>query len=156
MRNLASIEKVKMTIEKRPPPNAAAIEIVFPGVCSGVKPIFFCYGDVIYNPSGMVIPPSLIAHEMIHSLQQSEDFHGPKDWWTWYLRAPEFRYRQELEAHRVEFEHYRANNNRAFSRRYLKTVGDRLSGPLYGNLSSARKAREAITEKQHELDTSAA
>lgn len=147
MRNLASIEKVKMTTEKRPPPNAAAIEIVFPGVCSGARPIFFCYGDVIYNPSGTVIPPSLIAHEMIHSLQQGE--RGVGDWWSEYLFSIAFRYQQELEAHRVEFEHYRANNNRAFSRRYLKSVAERLSGPLYGNIGTKRSALAAITEDEH-------
>ena len=154
MRNLASLEKVKMTIEKRPPPNAAEIEKVFPGVCSGARPIYFCYGDIIYNPSGTIIPPSLIAHEMVHSLQQ--EALGRDLWWNEYLWAPTFRYGQELEAHRVEYEHYRSTNNRAFSRRYLVSVAERLAGPLYGGLVRKREALAAIKQEDiYELDTSA-
>lgn len=138
-----------MKIVKRPPPNAEAIEKVFPGVTSGTRPIYFCYGNTIYNPHGKPIVPSIIAHECVHALQQAR--MGEEHWWALYLTAKTFRFEQELDAHRAEYEHFRANNNRAFSRRYLRDISERLAGPLYGSLATRTHAKALIltTEDEH-------
>lgn len=136
----------KMVIAKAPPPNAEAIEKVFPGVTSGEQPIFFCYGRVIYNPSGADIPLQIIAHEAVHSLQQK--VCGVNDpinaWWDDYLSSALFRYEQELEAHQAEYQFFRTLNNRHFSRQYLTGIAERLAGPLYGNMTTRLKAKRLI------------
>lgn len=148
MRNLASVKDVKMTIVKTPPPNALAVERVFPGVTSGARPIIFAYGKIIYNPNGFDIPLELLAHEAVHSLQQEEI--GVDAWWAEYLANKTFRYNQEVEAHRVEYEQYCALNTRAFRRRYIKSCAERLSGPLYGNVVGKNEARRIITAADRE------
>src|ERR1700675_4964101 len=132
MLTLKDVQAVKMKIVKAAPPNATNIERVFPGVTSGIRPIFFCYGDTIYNPAGVTIPLELLAHEAVHSRQQ--EVQGVRVWWDLYLASTHFRFNQELEAHRVEYEQYRLLNNRPFSRRYLVGAAERLAGPLYGGL----------------------
>lgn len=143
MLNLEEIREAadKMVIAKAPPPNAGAIEKVFPGVTSGERPIFFCYGRVIYNPSGADIPLQIIAHEAVHSLQQKASI---LDWWDDYLYEPQFRYEQELEAHQAEYQFFRMLNNRHFSRQYLTGIAERLAGPLYGNMTTRTKAKRLI------------
>lgn len=132
----------KMVIAKAPPPNAEAIEKVFPGVTSGERPIFFCYGRVIYNPSGADIPLQIIAHEAVHSLQQKD--WGIDRWWEQYLINANFRYAEELEAHKWEYQFFRMLNNRHFSRQYLTGIAERLAGPLYGNMTTRLKAKRLI------------
>lgn len=141
---LDDVRDVKMDIKLEPPPNAAEIEKVFPGVTNGVRPILFCYGHSIYNPAKIVIPIQLIAHEAVHALQQES--YEVTHWWKMYLDSPLFRLDQEAPAHRVETEAYREHNNRAMSRSYYKTVAQRLAGPLYGNLISVKRAMEIIRE----------
>lgn len=146
MLTLKDVQRIKMKIVKAAPPNAKAIERVFPGVTSGIRPVFFCYGDTIYNPAGVTIPLELLAHEAVHSLQQ--EVQGVQVWWDLYLASTHFRFNQELEAHRVEYEQYRAFNNRAFSRRYVSSIAERLSGPLYGGLGSKATAKRLILANQ--------
>lgn len=136
-----------MKIEKDLPPNIADIEKVFPGVTArSFKGIFFAYGNVIYNPSGKVIPPELLAHEMVHSIQ-TENACGPERWWLAYLEDKNFRKSVEIEAHRVEYEYVQLHSNRAFRHRAVKLIPARLAGPLYGNLMTTATARRLITEK---------
>jgi hypothetical protein len=123
------------------PPNIADIEKVFGAVCR--KPsVMFCYGDTIYAPGGIVVPPQLIAHEAIHSERQGD---SPGDWWHRYLHEIEFRYSEELLAHRAE---YAAMLTSPLRKRYLKAIAKRLSGPLYGHANTFEKAKHAIQEGQ--------
>lgn len=141
---LDDVRDVKMDIKLEPPPNAAEIEEVFPGVTSGVRPILFCYGHSIYNPAKIVIPIQLIAHEAVHSLQQENYGRGPVDWWEVYLVDLKFRLDQEAPAHKIEVEAYREHNNRHMYRTYRKEVARRLASPLYGSLISVKKAMEYV------------
>jgi len=141
---LDDVRDVKMNIVLEPPPNAAEIEKVFPGVTKGFKPIIFCYGRSIYNPAKIVIPVQLIAHEAVHALQQ--DTYGLDEWWDDYLEYPPFRLHQETAAHKIEAEAYREHSNRAMYRTYRKEVARRLASPLYGSLVSVKKAMEMISE----------
>jgi hypothetical protein len=146
MRTLADISGHGMSIKIADPPNIAEIAKVFPIVRERwSKGIYFCYGDTIYNPSGRVIPMELIAHECVHSLQQRDA--GVEKWWTNYIVSPQYRFRQELEAHRVEYASIvDQGHSRALRRRYLAGISERLAGPLYGNMVRKAEAKRLITE----------
>ena len=60
------------------PPNYRAINKAF---SVRGKPVIFCYGDTIYNPTRITVTPSLVAHEGVHSRQQGEDPRG------WFARS---------------------------------------------------------------------
>ena len=120
-------------IEIAEPPNFALIVAVFP---EAVKPgVIFAYGDTIFNPSGVEIPPALIAHECTHLERQTgyvPERLNPIIWWDRYLRDPEFRYDEELYAHVAEFEAqlegFIDRNQRA---QLLMRTARRLIAPLY-------------------------
>lgn len=125
------------------PPNFEKILAVFP---MAAKPtVLFCYGRVLYNPSGGPVSDALMVHEGVHSERQIK--MGVEDWWDRYLVDGQFRYEEELLAHRAE---YRAAiekpefASRKWRRAQLKVIAKRLSSPLYGRIVSEEQAREAI------------
>jgi len=141
-----------MKIECDFPPNIADIDKVIPGVYRNaiVRHIFFTYGDTIYNPSGAVIPVWLLAHEAVHSLQQIE--LPVAEWWKLYLKDTKFRFEQELEAHQVEYAVYlRQGFSRAFRRRYLVQISERLAGPLYGRITNKKIVKAMIVEGEADV-----
>lgn len=109
-----------------------------------VKGVLYCWDTSIYNPDEIDIPAQLIAHEEVHSNQQSGH---PEDWWDKYLKDSTFRFHQELEAHRVEYQRFYTNSNIRNERRlYLKLCAQRLSGPLYGQCVTFKQAFNLIKE----------
>jgi hypothetical protein len=145
MRRLEEVTIKGLELVFEPPPNFDAIVKVFPHVADRRQPIFYCYGTKVYNPSGSKIPLELCAHEAVHAMQQV-DIGGPEEWWKRYLADKAFRFQQELEAHRVEYEQYCLIHNRHFRRSYIKTCANRLAGPLYGNMATTKEARRLILE----------
>lgn len=127
-----------MKIETAWPPNIAAIRSVFPLP----RGVIFTYGNVIYNPYGGKISRELKAHEAVHCKQQGDDIEG---WWEKYLVDDEFRFDQELEAHRAEYrafcKHAKNKNNRAA---FLNRVATRLASEMYGGLVTRTEARTQI------------
>lgn len=106
------------------------------------KPVVFCYGDVLYNPSRIKIPPELIAHETVHMLRQGDD---PDSWWADYIIDPAFRLAEELPAHIAEFAAVRrATDARSVQQAALHRIAARLSSPLYGSLVDYNEARTLI------------
>lgn len=105
---------------------------------------YFCYGDVIYIPSGGKISASEIAHEHTHSIRQGED---PDAWWEQWLTNMEFRILEELIAHRVEYRVAVKGANRAQRRAALSGIAARLSGPMYGRAMSIKTAKHLIGEE---------
>lgn len=123
------------------PPNFEAIRAVFPNAAD--PGVLFCYGDTIFNPSGDYVPPQLIAHEEVHSARQA--LCGPVEWWASYLVNDSFRFDEELAAHIVEYHDFiKRTKNRQMRRDYLRAIGGRLSGPLYGSACSLAQAISAI------------
>jgi hypothetical protein len=100
----------------------------------------FTYGDAIYNPAGFVITPDLIVHEMVHKKQQASmnlfgRWFGAARWWKRYLRDPKFRFEQELEAYRAQYQYVaKEYNDREKLSKYLMNMSRELVGPMYGNL----------------------
>lgn len=125
------------------PPIFADIVKVFPAAAE--PNVFFSFGDVIYNPSGTKIEQWVLAHEHYHGTRQLEC--GVKSWWETYLVDPEFRLREELPAHVIEYKEYRAlGASRNQRRQMLGYISERLASPLYGGLVSHAKAKALIKE----------
>lgn len=112
------------------------------------KPIIFTYGDIIYNPLGVVISPSLHAHETVHSVRQTTDLKSILKWWDQYLVDDEFRLNEELLAHRAEYKQFCSENkDRNRQSIFLNTIATRLASPMYGNMLTSTKARKIILGK---------
>ena len=125
------------------PPNYEDIVAVFPEASS--LSVVFCYGDTIFSPSGLVLPPEIIAHEGVHCGQQGTEDAGIRDWWKAYLTDGDFRLAQELPAHRAEYRCYKAlHKDRNNASRYLHHVATKLASSLYGNLLNESQARKEI------------
>lgn len=133
-------------IIKAYPPNYKDIRTAFPWIV-GRPGIVFAYGDRIYNPTGGILPPHVLAHEGVHCTRQfvfGISYVG--SWWKKYIADEKFRLNEEVLAHRVEWQEYRANHNFKENAQYLEMMCDRLSGKIYGHMCSREKARELITE----------
>lgn len=131
------------------PPNYDAILAVFP--MASRRETIFAYAPDIYVPSGKPLSEALVAHESIHierQLAYRGDFGraGVEAWWDKYLGNIEFRYEEEVLAHRAEYQHMIQNATcRQMRRSALKQVATRLASQLYGGLVSKQQAMEAIS-----------
>lgn len=106
----------------------------------------FTYGDDIYIPfkTAKTPPEHLIAHEYVHSLQQKKV--GPDFWWNKYLKNPDFRKEQELEAYRFQYQNLKENHNHKSRRYILKNLAEDFSSPAYGNIVTFEEAKKLITD----------
>ncbi len=121
------------------PPNFEQIARAFPA--ARALGTIFTYGEKVYVSDGAKLPPSLIAHECVHILQQGKE---PQAWWDLYIANARFRFEQELEAHRKELELARGEGNRKHRRMVLTAIAKRLSGPLYGNCVPLARAKKLL------------
>lgn len=108
------------------------------------KPVIYAWGQTVYNPMKIEIAPQLAAHEGAHCHQQGDDIEG---WWRNYIDDPEFRLRQEVQAHQVEYRYLIQNGNRNDRRRAKKHVAQRLASPLYGRLITPKEAERIIVRE---------
>ena len=132
-----------MKIVKDYPPNILAIDAHFHTIG---KPILYTYGETIYNPLGIHIPDFLAAHEFMHVMQQKK-IGGPELWWKKYIEDQEFRYGEELQAHRTELSMLLSEvRDRNAKAKLVMAVAARLVAPLYGY--SNKKLLEAQRELQ--------
>jgi len=135
-----------ISIETGWPPNIASIRAVLPVSERNI----FAYGRVIYNPGGGDLPAWLIAHEKVHFAQQKKlngviRRNGAEVWWRRFLKDPEFRLQQEVEAHRAEYwEFKRQHKDRNVRVQFLNQIAGRLAKPMYGSLVSVKIARVLI------------
>lgn len=132
------------------PPNIDQIAAVFP--LAREPGILFSYGDRIYNPSGGVVHPALMAHEAVHGDRQlglldadAKPF-GIEWWWKMYCTATAFRLDEEAKAHIEEYRWWKLNGNRHQRRAMLERIAMRLASPLYGNMITRHQA-ETILRK---------
>jgi hypothetical protein len=118
------------------PPNWPALAKVFP--IKGRPQIVYAWGDLIFNPSGVALPPWVLAHEGVHGERQK--VMGISGWWDTYCMDPDFRLNEEILAHRVEWGTYAGPKRE----HYLKVMAKRLSSPLYGSLVTEAEAVDLI------------
>jgi len=128
------------------PPNFKQIKATFPK--SENPGILFAHGSSIYNPSGVIVPPALIAHENVHLKRQNELF-TPDSWWELYLEDSEFRYYEELLAHVAEFKMQRTRD-RNFVARLMVHTALRLIAPLY-NYTPPVSLQQAMADLKQEI-----
>lgn len=124
------------------PPNFDAILKVFP---LADKPgVVFAYGEDIYNPSGVKLPPEIVVHEYKHCARQFAYENGVKTWWDQYLLNPKFRYEEELLAHVEELKQaLRGVRDRNAQFKLFDRTARRLIAPLY-NYGSQYTLRNAL------------
>lgn len=121
------------------PPNYQAINDAFN--IRG-KRVIFAYGDAIYNPSRMEVPPALVEHEKVHLRRQAGN---PKEWWDRYIADSAFRLAEEIPAYRVEFLETCRNLD---DERALVAVASKLSSRLYGSMVDFETAKRLIRDGQ--------
>lgn len=129
-----------MQVSDTYPPNYDEIIKKF----SPKKGVIFTYGDTIYNPDKVDICRSLYAHESVHATRQGIT---PHVWWHSYLHDRQFRYEEELMAHRMEFfvaAHGMKDQNER--NRHLSRIALRLASPLYKLGISNTRARKEIAK----------
>lgn len=125
------------------PPIIDEIASVFPA-CRR-QPTLFCWGETLFNPGHITVDDSLMAHEIVHR-DQCRDIGGPENWWAEYLTSADFRFAQELPAHRAEYRSVceRLGMTRNLRRIHLRNIARRLAGPLYGRLVTHHEAKRLI------------
>lgn len=123
------------------PPNYDEICRRIPGVKMRQN-VIFTYGDTIYNPGRGQIPDHLLAHEEVHSIEQK--IMGVTEWWDNYLKNPEFRLQEELQAYRAQYR-VLARYSRNIRKAILFKISADLAGPIYGRIISKDEARKLIT-----------
>jgi hypothetical protein len=128
------------------PPNFDQVHAAFPKADG--EGVLFAFDGNIYNPSGIVVPPALVAHEEVHLREQKSV--GADYWWEKYLTDSEFRYTEELLAHAAEFKALKLNNDRNFGARLLTATALRLVAPLY-NYSPPRTLQQAMRDLRQEI-----
>ena len=122
------------------PPNIDAIDAKFH--VKG-KQVLFAYGDKIYNPLCVNVPPYLLAHEKMHGERQVA--MGIDAWWEKYIEDTTFRLEEEIIAHQVELRARLINGgSRQVKRGIAKLVAKRLAAPLYGRMITNAEARLAM------------
>ena len=135
-----------MIIHDRPP-NFELIRAAFPKAEG--DSVIFAYDGNIYNPSGKIIPPALIAHEEVHLRRQHQPGAGPDFWWKRYIEDSEFRYIEELHAHVAEFKMQRCSD-RNFVARLMIATALRLVAPLY-NYVPPVSLQQAMKDLRQEI-----
>lgn len=93
--------ELKYKISRVPPPCYAAAQAKF-GVNFFRDGVVFTYGDTIHVYKGG-LTPDLVVHESMHIQQQKHYRGGAQGWWMDYIRDPEFRLEQELQAYRAQW-----------------------------------------------------
>lgn len=132
-----------MKILNELPPNYEEVAKVFD--IRGRRGIVFTYGDTVYVPFKKgSIPDHLKVHERTHSKQQGND---PAGWWNKYIRYPQFRLEQEIEAYRNQYLFFKArNHNIGEQRNFLSRIAADLSSGMYGTVIGFEEARRAISQ----------
>lgn len=100
----------------------------------------FAYGDVIYSMRDL--SGDLLAHEIVHLDQQRRV--GLKKWWKKYIKDPEFRLEQEVEAYQNQWRWAEEKSPRPYRKQLRKHIIKTLAGKLYGNLITEEEAEELV------------
>jgi hypothetical protein len=137
--------KQKVIIGK-PPVYSACVTKFGKEVIEG-KPILFSWGDCIFNPENIIIPRELYAHESVHGSRQTTTDAFIWEWWGSYLSSEQFRFNEELLAHREEWRNYVRLHPGKNCEHVLEAIAGRLASELYGSIVTLDDARQAILAK---------
>lgn len=145
-----------MNVVVAQPPMLAEIDKVFPD--RGTE-VIYAFGRTIYNPCGIQIPRSLMAHEGEHGHRQLHEMNlaadaGVELWWRTYLDDAEFRYREEVIGHAAELVSLTlGSRDRNWNARVLLSTATRLLAPLYAYTGrySHKKAVHDLKQAAHRM-----
>lgn len=132
-----------MTMVRGYPPNYKEVVAVFPAVKKHTP--IFCYGKTIYYTHASEPDQAKIIHESVHSQRQGDN---PQLWWERYLVDIQFRFFEEMIAHRAELAYFK-DAGRKTRRFQLHQIAKNLSSPLYGGMVTRKAAQGWLT---HEFD----
>jgi len=135
---------MRLNLVKAYPPNYDQICEAIDGV-KGNEGIVFTYGDTVYSPSGIALAEHVRRHEAVHVEQQTK--MGKDEWWAEYLKNPQFRLEQELEAYKVQYRWIQRTRNYKYISETLDGIAADLAGPMYGNILDFDTAKKAISKK---------
>ena len=111
---------------------------------AGLKPretTVFAYGDTLYNPSGVPIPPDILVHEQAHIRQQKDN----KDFLDKYLNDKEYRLKVEVEAFREQYKFVcEMLKDRNYRAKCLHSLAQQLSSEVYGKIINYSEAINKI------------
>lgn len=85
------------------------------------------------------LPADYLEHEKTHLRQQAKI--GVEKWWDKYFEDDQFRFKQELEAYRAQYQYMKKrepNKNIVFKN--LQKYATDLSSTIYGNICSLDEA----------------
>lgn len=100
------------------------------------------FRDTIYNPHNAPIDKPLAAHEATHCLQQGD---SPATWWDRYFTDEQFRFEQEVEAYRNQYQEAKKHiKDRNQLYRYLRVLAGDLASPMYGSICTVQQAIDKI------------
>lgn len=140
-------EQAKMKIVDTYPPNIDKIAAALPGARR--TGVIFTYGSTIYAPHGVKVSSALKRHEQVHSDRQA--IIGVEQWWDRYIDSSEFRFHEELLAHRAEYDWFRTYRP-GKCRAMLHTITARLSSDLYGSVVLRKQCEDLILRKENSAD----
>ena len=133
-----------MEIIKTPPPSHIYDRCVEQFGVDFNQGVIFTYGDNIYTKNDL--PDHLIIHESTHIKQQKS--YGKEIWWEKYFTDEKFRYEQELEAYRKQYQFFtKTNKDRNRRDKFLTIIAGDLSGSMYGNIIEHSEAKKVIKQK---------
>jgi len=133
----------KLTVKNEYPPNYDYIKQFFP---AEAHKAIFAYGQIIYNPFKVEIPPDVEVHEATHTKQQ-KSFATPDLWWLRYCTDTEFRKWEEVEAYANQYKSLKAVLREKVYRLALDEFAEVLSGPLYNLGITKNQAHSLIKRK---------
>ena len=112
---------------------------------SGRRNVMWTIGRKLYNPDRCFVDPPLMAHEELHSQRQIAS-GSVETWWHQYLDDREFRFEEEVLAHKEEWRVVRETvSSRQQRRKHLAFITDRLSSRMYGYLVTRDEAKRLVT-----------
>lgn len=132
-----------LTIVKGYPPNFRDIVAAFPS--ARAPQTIFCWGEIVFNPTGGPLGPELLVHEAVHSQRMGKGLAQIASWWGQYLRDAGFRLAEELPAHRAEYR-WLADNDARHEARHRDRIAKRLSSPLYGRMIPFNEALQYLVK----------
>ena len=110
---------------------------------AGMKPketTVVTYKGILYNPSGVDIPPDIMVHEEVHARQQEEDGYLEK-----YLNDKGFRLDKEVEAFREQYKFVcEMLKDRNWRAKCLHSLAQELSSEVYGLNITIKEAIKKI------------
>lgn len=130
-----------MKISKSFPPNFRQVVKAFPAARG--HGVIFTYGDTIFNPSGVDIPPCLMEHEQVHSKRQGKNEDIIEEWWGRYIASAKFRFEEEVLAHEAEYRWY-INSSKKQQKIALNYIARRLASPMYGSMTTLKRAKAQL------------